>query len=70
MLESGVDSGREHQIRRTQLLDPPQALEVGCIDQLDFERIEFDVAMNGVSQQLGHRHQIMAFIREAVIIPP
>ena len=61
MLEPGVDRGWKDQIRCTQLLDAAQSLKLRRIDEFDFERSEFDVAVHGVANQFScHDRKPMA----------
>ena len=56
MLKSRMDRRRKDQIRRSELFDSPQALELRRIHQLDFERIHLDVAVNGVANEFRLAH--------------
>jgi len=48
MFEAGVEGGWVNQIGRTQLFDAPQALELRRIDDLNFQRRESYIAVNGI----------------------
>ena len=55
MFETRMNGGRKNQIGRAELFDAAQPLKFRRIDQLDFERLQFDVAVNGVANQfLNH----------------
>src|SRR5690349_19805534 len=56
MLKAGMNRGRENQISRPQLLYPPKPLKFRGIHQLDFESTHFDVAVDGVADQLPLTH--------------
>ena len=48
VLEPRVDSGRKNQVRRPQLLDPTQSLELRRVHELDLERFHLDVAVDRI----------------------
>ena len=49
VIKAGVQGAGIDQVRRAQLLDAPQALHDGQIEQGRLDRSQFDVAMNGVT---------------------
>ncbi len=49
-----MSRGWKNKIGRPQLFDSAEALKFGRIDYFDLERAHFDVAMNGVANQLPH----------------
>ena len=52
MLEAGVDGPWKDIAGAAQLLDVPQSLELGRVDDGDTQRIDLDVAVNAVAEHL------------------
>ena len=61
MLESGVQRRREDEIGRAELLDAPQTLKFGSIDELDLQCSEVDIPMHRVAYQLSRHDEILSY---------
>ena len=53
VLETSMHRGRKDEIRSAQLFDSAQPLKLRRVHQFDLERVHFDVAVNGVANQLS-----------------
>ena len=52
VFESVVGGSRKYEVAATQVLDVSEALELRRVDDLDAERMEFDVAVDRVVEHL------------------
>lgn len=53
MLKAVVGGSWEDKVGPAQLLDVPQSLELGCVDDLDEKRVQLNVTVDGVVKDLA-----------------
>lgn len=53
VLEAVVRGSWEDKVGPAELLDVSQSLELGCVDDLDEERVQLDVTVDGVVKHLA-----------------
>lgn len=53
VLKTVVGGSREDKVGPAELLDVSQSLELGCVDDLDEERVKLNVTVDGVVKDLA-----------------
>ena len=63
VFESVVGGSRKYEVAAAQVLDVSEALELRCIDDLDAERMEFDVTVDWVVEYLLRKLKYISQIK-------
>ena len=63
VFESVVGGSRKYEVAAAQVLDVSEALELRCVDDLDAERVEFDVTVDWVVEHLLRKLKYISQIK-------